>query len=146
MHKFYWLPFLIFFSTNTLATAADIVVAINSQNESTITEKDILKILKAETLVWNDQKAVILLIDELKSINGDNFTHVTHMRKSQFIEFWRIKFFSGRALLPKQVQNSSKALTILLENKNSIYIHFEKNIPKELASDKNIKTIQFSFD
>ena len=104
-----------------------------------------MKILKAESLTWEDGSSVVLLIDDLQGIDPEAFDEVLDMSKSQFIEYWRIKFFSGRALIPKQVKNIANALSILSDNKNGIYISIGKEATKELADNPDLKIINFNF-
>jgi hypothetical protein len=127
------------------ASAADVYVAINKANLSTITEVQVLKILKAERLTWENGNSVVLLIDDLQETDAGAFDEVLDMSKSQFIEFWRIKFFSGRALIPKQIKNSINALSILSENKNGIYISIGKPLSKELAESPELKIINLKY-
>lgn len=145
MLKFLLLLLVSSYSFYGRTSAAEVVIAVNTQNKSTITEEEVLKILRAETLTWKNGNSVILIIDNLENINSDAFNEVTNMTKSQFIEFWRIKFFSGRALIPKQVQSVSKALSILSENKNSIYISFDSKTSKELLNRPDIRKLDFNY-
>ena len=137
----------IFFFTSLYAqvSAAVVFVVVNKSNIATITQQKVLKILKAESLTWEDGSSVVLLIDDLQGIDPEAFDEVLDMSKSQFIEYWRIKFFSGRALIPKQVKNIANALSILSDNKNGIYISIGKEATKELADNPDLKIINFNF-
>ena len=127
------------------ASAADVYVAINRLNASTITSAQVLKILKAESLTWENGNSVVLIIDDLQETDSDSFDEVLDMSKSQFIEFWRIKFFSGRALIPKQIKNPTHALSILFENKNGIYVSIGKKVSKELAGSPDLKIFNLKY-
>lgn len=59
----------------------------------------------------------MLLIDDLQETNSDDFNEVLDMSKSQFMEYWRIKFFSGRALIPKKIKNSNSDLDFVRKQK-----------------------------
>lgn len=122
------------------ASAANVYVAVNKANPATINQEFVLKILKAQSLTWASGDSIVLLIDDLESIDSTAFDEVLNMSKSQFIEFWRIKFFSGRALIPKQIKKGSNAISILDENKNGIYISIGQEFSKELLENTAIKT------
>jgi hypothetical protein len=127
------------------ASAADVYVAVHKSNSAAISEESVLKILKAEKLTWEDGRAVVLLIDSLDSTNAKDFDEVTHMSKTQFIEYWRIKFFSGRALIPRQIRSQSSALSLLSENENGVYISIGKELDKELIDSKDIRIVNLKF-
>jgi ABC-type uncharacterized transport system ATPase subunit len=118
---------------------------VNKSNTSVINEQGVLKILKAEKLTWEDGKSVVLLIDKLEETDSQAFDEVTSMSKSHFMEYWRIKFFSGRALIPKQIKSASNALSILSENKNGIYISIGKELGKELSDSQDLRIINLKY-
>lgn len=127
------------------SVAADVYVSYNKTNDSIFNESTVLKLLKAEKLSWDNGNSVVLMIDDLQSINSSDFGDVLNMTKTQFIEFWRIKFFSGRALLPKQIKNVGTAIDILNDNSNGVYIKIGQEPDKKIAEDPNIKTVTFKF-
>jgi hypothetical protein len=137
--------FLFISSIYSQVSATDVFVAVNKTNTTVITEQRVLKILKAESLTWENGNSVVLLIDDLQETNSDDFNEVLDMTKSQFMEYWRIKFFSGRALIPKQIKNSNSALTILSENKNGIYVSIGKKSDTELSAFPDIKIINLKY-
>ena len=145
MHRLILITSLIVCSTFAQVSAADVFVALNKSNSATITEESLLKILKAEQLVWENGNSVFLMIDSLETTSSQDFDEVLNMSKSQFMEFWRIKFFSGRALIPKQIKNESNALTILSENKNGIYVSIGKSIRNEISSNPDLKVINLKY-
>ena len=127
------------------ASAAEVHVAVNKSNTSVINEAGILKILKAESLTWGNGNSVVLLIDDIESTDAKAFDEVMNISKSQFMEFWRIKFFSGRALIPKQVTNAVHALSILSENKNVIYISIGRALAKEITDSPNLRIVDLKY-
>lgn len=145
MQKIFYLTLFLAHSLYAQASAADVYVAVNKSNTTLINEQGVLKILKAEKLTWDDGKSVVLLIDSLEETDSQAFDEVTNMSKSQFMEYWRIKFFSGRALIPKQIKNQSNALTILSENKNGIYISIGKELSKVLVDSQDLRIINLKY-
>jgi UDP-N-acetyl-D-mannosaminuronic acid transferase (WecB/TagA/CpsF family) len=145
MQKFFYLTLLLAHSLYAQASAADVFVAVNKSNTTLINEQAVSKILKAEKLTWDDGKSVVLLIDSLEETDSQAFDEVTSMSKSQFMEYWRIKFFSGRALIPKQIKNQSNALTILSDNKNGIYISIGKEPGKALTDSLDLRIINLKY-
>jgi hypothetical protein len=127
------------------ASAAEVHVAVNKSNTTVINEAGILKILKAESLTWANGNSVVLLIDDIESTDANAFDEVMNISKSQFMEFWRIKFFSGRALIPKQVTSAVHALSILSENKNVIYISIGKALAKELTDSPHLRIVDLKY-
>ena len=127
------------------ASAAEVHVAVNKSNTTLINEAGILKILKAESLTWSNGNSVVLLIDDIESTDAKAFDEVMNISKSQFMEFWRIKFFSGRALIPKQITSAVHALSILSENKNVIYISIGKAFAKELTESPNLRIVDLKY-
>lgn len=140
MQKLFIIFYFALFSFCAQAAAADVYVAVNKANPASINQEFILKVLRAQRLSWEDGDSIVLLIDDLELTDSKDFDEVLDMSKSQFIEFWRIKFFSGRALIPKQLKSGSKAIAILNENKNSIYISIGKEFSKEILENTEIKT------
>lgn len=145
MQNIFYLCLCLAYSMYAQASAADVFVAVNKSNTSVINEQGVLKILKAEKLTWEDGKSVVLLIDKLEETDSQAFDEVTSMSKSQFMEYWRIKFFSGRALIPKQIKSASNALSILSENKNGIYISIGKELGKELSDSQDLRIINLKY-
>lgn len=145
MKPFLFHSLLSFFLFYSHASAADVFVALNKSNTAIINEESVLKILKAERLTWDNGNSVVLVIDDLDVTDSKAFDEVVQMSKSQFMEYWRIKFFSGRALIPKQIKSSTNALNILSENKNGIYISIGKEVPKEISENQNIRTMGFKY-
>jgi hypothetical protein len=145
MQNIFYLCLCLAYSIYAQASAADVFVAVNKSNNAPINEQGVLKILKAEKLTWEDGKSVVLLIDKLDETNSQAFDEVTHMSKSQFMEYWRIKFFSGRALIPRQIKSASSALSILSENKNGIYISIGKELDKELSDSQDLRIINLKY-
>ena len=125
--------------------AAEVHVAVNKSNTAVINEAGILKILRAESLTWANGNSVVLLIDDIESTDAQAFDEVMNISKSQFMEFWRIKFFSGRALIPKQITSAVHALSILSENKNVIYISIGKALAKEITDSPNLRIVNLKY-
>jgi putative sterol carrier protein len=125
--------------------AADVFVSLNKSNGSKIDQATVVKLLKAEKLIWENGNSVVLVIDDLTAIDSNDFDAVLGMSKSQFLEFWRIKFFSGRALLPKQVKNSGTVLELLHENSNSVYIRIGQRPDNKISEDPDLKSFSFKF-
>jgi hypothetical protein len=145
MLKLLFLVAFIFPCLYSQASAAEVHVAVNKSNTTLINEAGILKILKAESLTWANGNSVVLLIDDIGSTDAKAFDEVMNISKSQFMEFWRIKFFSGRALIPKQVTSAVHALSILSENKNVIYISIGKAFAKELTDSPNLRIVDLNY-
>jgi hypothetical protein len=145
MLKLLFLVAFIFPCFCSQASAAEVHVAVNKSNTTLINEAGILKILKAESLTWANGNSVVLLIDDIESTDTKAFDEVMNISKSQFMEFWRIKFFSGRALIPKQISNAVHALSILSENKNVIYISIGKAFAKELTDSPNLRIVDLKY-
>ena len=127
------------------ASAAEVQVVVNKSNTSVLNEAGILKILKAESLTWDNGNSVVLLIDDIETTDAKAFDEVMNISKSQFMEFWRIKFFSGRALIPKQITSAVHALSILSENKNVIYISIGKALAKEITDSPNLRIVNLKY-
>jgi hypothetical protein len=145
MLKLLFLVAFIFPTLYSQASAAEVQVVVNKSNTSVLNEAGILKILKAESLTWANGNSVVLLIDDIETTDPQAFDEVMNISKSQFMEFWRIKFFSGRALIPKQITNAVHALTILSENKNVIYISIGKALAKEITDSPHLRIVNLKY-
>lgn len=145
MYKIILLVLILVHTNYAKAFAASVYVSLHKDNKSRIDQESVLKLLKAEKLSWDNGNSVVLLIDDLQSIDANVFDDVLKMSKTQFIEFWRIKFFSGRALLPKQVKSQNMALNILNENSNGVYIRIGQEPDKSITEDPHIKTLNITY-
>ncbi len=125
--------------------AAVVYVSISKTNLASIDRDSVKKLLRAEQLTWDNGNTVVLMIDDLQATNSEEFSDVLSMSKTKFMEFWRIKFFSGRALLPRQVKNTSAVVDLLAENPSAIYIRIGRPPDRKLEDDPNIRTVPVTF-
>ncbi len=125
--------------------AAVVYVSTSKSNLANIDQDSVKKLLRAEQLTWDNGNSVVLMIDDLQSTSPDDFADVLSMSKTKFMEFWRIKFFSGRALLPRQIKNPSTVVDLLNENSSGIYIRIGRPPDRKIEEDPNIKTVSLTF-
>ncbi len=125
--------------------AAVVYVSVSKRNLATIDRDSVKKFLRAEQLTWDNGNSVVLMIDDLQLISSEDFSEVLSMSKTKFMEFWRIKFFSGRALLPRQIKTPSAVIDLLNENPSAIYIRIGRPPDKKIEEDSNIKTVSVTF-
>ena len=120
----------IFIFSNAYAFAGNIYVYSHVSNKEDVDLAKAIKIFQGGKLTWGNGVNILVLLDQLDVISDEDFKKFSQMNKSEFLDVWRVKFFSGRALVPIQIKNSSKALETLLENPTSLYFSFKK-IPLE---------------
>lgn len=105
--------------------AADIFVYRNSSNTEKIDIEDLRHIFNGDRLAWNNSKVIRLYVNDLEKINERDFENFSGLTKAEFMDLWRIKFFSGRSGVPIQVKRQQKVLDSLEDNSAALYISFE---------------------
>lgn len=120
------------------------VRVIIAQDKDQPSELDVVNIVNGTMLKWGDGSNINLYIEDLNKIDADSFSFKFNIAKDKFINDWRIKFFSGKASLPKQVKNIEDSLNLIADVNNSILIVFSKgDIPKEVLSKKGLREVRF---
>jgi hypothetical protein len=102
--------------------AKKITIAVSQENVHQFTTPYLLNIVQGSQLTWNNGSNVILVIDDLKAVKNDDFNAIFKSDKNKFWDMWRIKFFSGRATLPRQFKSVKDALEFVKSNPNAIYV------------------------
>ena len=82
--------------------------------------------------------------EELNQIDEDEFQEFSEISKSHYMHNWRLKFFSGRALIPIQLKKNISPLKTLNENQSSIYFTFKPLVEEDLSKNQ-IKLIKLSY-
>lgn len=131
------------FSMSAAAVAGDVYVYVNSTNTEEIDIKTLRKIVQSNRLSWKNGQNIVLITEELSGMDDADFSEMTEISKSQFLNNWRLKFFSGRALVPIQLKKSVNPLDTLKENPSSIFFTF-KALPEDSISNQ-IKTLKLSY-
>lgn len=117
---------------------ADVVyVYRNSNSLEPLTFENSRHIFDGGTLTWDNGKNIVLLVDELDKIDDKSFLKFAGLSKSQYLSQWRIKFFSGRALIPIQTKSISFASETLITNPSAIFFSFKEYTDEELGAQKN---------
>lgn len=101
-------------------------------------------IFEGQKLSWNNGKSIVLVLNELEQIDDSKFSSFTNLSKSQFLSKWRIKFFSGRSLMPIQVKSSNAALEIIKANPSSLFFSFTE-LSNEDKSLDSLRVDKISF-
>lgn len=116
--------------------ASTVFVYRNAASEEEITSATAQRILDGSKLVWKDNKNIVLLLQELDQVDENLFLSFSGLSKPQFLSRWRIKFFSGRALIPVQVKNAAQAIETLKSNPYSVFFSFTELTPQDLGPEK----------
>ncbi len=117
---------------------------IIADNKEHPTERDVINIVNGTMLKWGDGSNINLYIEDLNMIDAKSFSYKFNIAKDKFINDWRIKFFSGKASLPKQVKNIEDSLSLIAEVNNSVLILFSKaDIPQESLTKRGLKEVRF---
>ena len=115
-----------------------------ANDKDQLTERDVVNIVNGTMLKWGDGSNINLYIEDLNKIDAESFNYKFNIAKDKFINDWRIKFFSGKASLPKQVKNIHDSLNLIAEVNNSILIVFSKgDIPQELLTKNGLKEVRY---
>ncbi len=118
------------------------VILSNDQDQPS--ERDVVNIMNGTMLRWSDGSNINLYIEDLSQIDTKSFNYKFNIAKDKFINDWRIKFFSGKASLPKQVKNIEDSLNLISEVNNSILIVFSKgDISQEVLVKKGLREVRF---
>lgn len=116
---------IILFATLGTAQARELQAIFVASEGRSLEPREVREIIKSNQLTWANGQNILLIIDELDSISEEEFQDAFKIKKSKFLEAWRIKFFSGRALSPLQVKTAKKGLTYVEENPNSLFLTFQ---------------------
>jgi hypothetical protein len=142
---FYIISFVIF-SFSAIAKADDIYVYRNISNNETLDFENSRRIFDGSKLTWENGRNIVVLIPELDQIEDNSFQTFAQISKSQFLSRWRIKFFSGRALIPIQIKNLSSTFETLKTNPSGIFFSFKELSDAELGGEKkNFKMDKINF-
>jgi hypothetical protein len=136
---------LIALMISSKAMALDVHVMTHKTNKTLITSEFLDRILRGQTLNWENNRPIILIIDELDGISSDDFIKTTKMTKAQFLQFWRIKFFSGRAMLPQQTKFERIALESLQESVDGIYVVIGRTPDQKLLGDAGVQVTKLTY-
>jgi len=116
---------LIFLFSGSVAFARELQVIYAEYPGHNIENADIRDIIRANRLTWKNGQNILLIIDDLDLITDEEFQVAFGTSKSMFLEAWRIKFFSGRALSPLQVKSQRKGLSYIEDNTNALFLTFQ---------------------
>ena len=141
----YILFFIISASISSAAFSMDAFIFLNKNNSTQINSDQLERILKAQQLHWDSGQPIMLIIDQLDSINSDDFLKITKMSKAQFMELWRIKFFSGRAMIPRQVSQPRLGIQLLQDFRDGLYVLIGRKPDEILFADPAIRVIKISY-
>jgi hypothetical protein len=120
------------------------VRVIMANDKDQLNERDVVNIVNGTMLKWGDGSNINLYIEDLNKIDAESFSYKFNIAKDKFINDWRIKFFSGKASLPKQVKNIEDSLSLISEVNNSILIVFTKgDIPQDILTKKGLREVKF---
>lgn len=115
-----------------------------AHDKDQLSERDVVNIVNGTMLKWGDGSNINLYIEDLNKIDAESFSYKFNIAKDKFINDWRIKFFSGKASLPKQVKNIEDSLSLISEVNNSVLIVFSKGeIPQEILTKKGLKEVRY---
>lgn len=134
------LTFFLLISANV--ATADVYVLHHHTLTEKIDQNTLQKILVSEQLQWSEGQDITLMINDINQISNENFTKVTKQSKSDFLQTWRAKYFSGRAFIPTQIKSTGMALERIVNDPSSIYVSIEQKIE---SNHKDIKLIKLSF-
>lgn len=123
---------LLFLLLEQSAFARNLQAVFSRRTGEGLEEKDIQEIIRANKLTWGNGQNILLIIDDLELISEEEFEDAFGISKSTFLNSWRIKFFSGRALSPLQVKTHLKGLTYVDENANALFLTFQ-SVSKDYA-------------
>ena len=147
--SFFFFRYLLFSLITLMITAPvmalEVFVLTNKSNPSVITNEKLDRILKAQQLHWDSGQPIMIVMDELDTISSEDFMTLTSMSKAQFMEFWRIKFFSGRALIPRQVSQSRYAHQLIQDFNLSLYVVIGRKPDEKMTVDENIRVTKLNY-
>lgn len=116
---------LLILLSGTVAFARDLQVIYSQSTERSLEREDIKEIIRARRLTWKNGQNILLIIDDLDLVSDEEFQDAFGISKTMFLDSWRIKFFSGRALSPIQVKTSDKGLSYVDDSTNALYLTFQ---------------------
>lgn len=122
--------------------AADVYVLHHKTLSDPINQEQLQKFLTSEILQWSKGENITLMINDIQQIDSADFIKVTTKTKSDFLQTWRAKYFSGRAFIPTEVKSLDVVYERIISNPNSIYVSIVKKVD---SSHKDIKLIKLSF-
>lgn len=128
----------------TSAWAFDLFIASHNSRTENFDQDTIVRILMANQLTWDDGKNILLLVSDIDSVSNDNFKKVSGQNKNDFFRTWRTKYFSGRAFMPTQIQETTTALERINSNPSILYISFEEfKLDAKKFSNLKIRRLTF---
>ncbi len=136
--------FMIVYALSSIsANAGSLFVYRNLKNESTLSFETVKKIFDASKLTWEEGKTILFIIKDIEQVDEREMIEFSGLSKMQFLNKWRIKFFSGRSMMPVQVKDDEAALKLLKENPYGIYFSFSDLGPTK--EETNIKLEKYEF-
>ncbi len=111
---------------NAHAIAGNIYIYYHVSNKENLDLVKAKRIFQGDKLTWENGVNIIILLDQIDVISDTEFKEFSQLNKAEFLDLWRVKFFSGRALAPIQIRNRSKAFEALIENPTSLFFSFKK--------------------
>lgn len=127
------------------AFAGEAYVYLNNKNKEDLSLVNLKKIIRAQKLNWISGEDILLFVDDIKKTDNETFRSFSGVTKSEFIDNWRIKFFTGRAMTPIQARDQNTVMESLLENPFSIYVTFDQISPDLISGQSEIRMIAFPF-
>lgn len=130
----------------SVAAHGESLYLYRSTVDETLDAESLKQIFLGEHLTWDNGSNIVLLIDVLDKVSDESFKKFSGISKVQYLSRWRVKFFSGRALIPIQAKSSSFVLDTLKSNPSSIFISFEE-LPDSIlgAAKDQLKIIKISY-
>jgi hypothetical protein len=118
--KSIWIFLITMISHQAFANAGEMTVIYKKELNFKPTKEQIIGIVKAK----QNLDGSVLVLDKFTKISNQDVQEMLNISTRELTNLWRVKFFTGRAMMPKQVESSLQGIKAVEENTNSLYIHF----------------------
>ena len=93
--------FLLVFFPASKSFADVVFIANKTLPENQLTPDEIKNIFLGDMVTWKDGRSVVIVICNESEAHREFTTKYTNKTPSQFISYWRMQLFSGKAQIPK---------------------------------------------
>lgn len=131
--------FAVLLTSASFARAEEVTVYYSASVTQVPDSVFLRQAFSGKRLAWENGDSIVLMLQNLKGVDEGVFAKFAQQTKNQFLDSWRIKFFSGRALVPIQATSPDAAITTIKQNPAAIYFKFT---PTDAVQDEAIKTVR----
>ncbi|MBY0516984.1 MAG: hypothetical protein K2P81_08760 [Bacteriovoracaceae bacterium] len=123
------LTIVIFTVSPAFARAGEMTVIYHPQLKIDLKLEELVSIIKAKRSL----EGHTLILDRFSKISETDLEDMLQLSSRELTNLWRVKFFTGRAMMLKQVDNIQQGIRSVQENNQSLYVIFgSKDLPTTL--------------